>query len=586
MAAIFILALSESAVLAGEWNPPLLATETPLETITPGPSSTPDATPTPSMLTPTPVISVTPEISPFATVTLVPTNFITPTALPEPGIPELVYPDDDARFGASSVPFAFEWSEVEFADSYEIEIAIDEDFTASTGSIATTGTIYDLAEIITGEDWVELVFSAFWRVRAVNSAGAPGEWSIVYEFSKTMMNAPQIITPENDARYGIGDTPPYFEWSRIVRANLYVFSLYGDPECENYLGELALTATTLFLSDYIDQGDWNPVIGTFYYRIEPVNEYGNPGPKSEVRYFSKTTISSPEIKTPADDHHYASTSVPPYLEWSAVGQFPDYMLGFSPDPDFTEDVSVLEWTGTSIDFSEYVSEAEWNDVYFTIYWRASAIDQYGNHGIWSDAHSFTKNGKLRFMAYGDSITGGYGAADFPDTGYFTYLEAMLKNICPEAEVESYWFGGGKSGYGDLKLPEAMREVCPDYVMTLFGTVDLVDPNGCDPPFDCRTVEHLENICLQVRERKAVPIIGKLPPPNPAGTASSMDGIVQYRNWEIEEMAYINGFLVAEIYDDFQAASWDLSSLFFDYVHPNDFGYQVMAESWFNAIMGY
>jgi lysophospholipase L1-like esterase len=58
--------------------------------------------------------------------------------------------------------------------------------------------------------------------------------------------------------------------------------------------------------------------------------------------------------------------------------------------------------------------------------------------------------------------------------------------------------------------------------------------------------------------------------------------VDQMNDLVRSMARQEGVPIAEIHGDFLAQP-SLRDLFFDHVHPNDSGYQIMARSWFDAI---
>ena len=84
------------------------------------------------------------------------------------------------------------------------------------------------------------------------------------------------------------------------------------------------------------------------------------------------------------------------------------------------------------------------------------------------------------------------------------------------------------------------------------------------------------------------MVGTIVPANPA----YVDRLAEQRNAWIDEtnavlvpMARAEGAVVADLNRAMKDASADLPSLFTDHVHPNDRGYQVMAQEFFRAISG-
>ena len=94
-----------------------------------------------------------------------------PSGLPAPA---LVSPADDARF-APGTTVAFDWTDVSGAASYTIQIDDSSSFPAPlTVNQTTTASQFTASGLPTTRMW--------WRVRANDSAGAPGAWSSARRF--------------------------------------------------------------------------------------------------------------------------------------------------------------------------------------------------------------------------------------------------------------------------------------------------------------------------------------------------------------------------------------------------------------------
>jgi lysophospholipase L1-like esterase len=188
-----------------------------------------------------------------------------------------------------------------------------------------------------------------------------------------------------------------------------------------------------------------------------------------------------------------------------------------------------------------------------------------------------------YLAFGDSITAGNGAET--SGGYPDYLHADLKAYWGAADVINEGAPGTKSDQGESRLTALLGRYRPAYVLILYGTNDWNDPE-CRNHFPCYTIDALRSMVLQARDAEAWPILGTIPPVNPAYEDKDeyeRNAWVTRMNDELRAMAQQEHVAVAEIHDDFMAQP-SLTALFADFLHPNDTGYQVMSRSWRDAII--
>jgi lysophospholipase L1-like esterase len=187
-----------------------------------------------------------------------------------------------------------------------------------------------------------------------------------------------------------------------------------------------------------------------------------------------------------------------------------------------------------------------------------------------------------YLAFGDSITAGDGAET--SGGYPDYLHADLKAYWGEADIINAGDPGTKSNQGEARLAALLRRHRPAYVLILYGTNDWNEPQ-CRNHFPCYTIDALRSMILQARDAGAWPILGTIPPVNPAYADKDeyeRNAWVTRMNQELRAMAQQERVAIAEIHDDLMAQP-SLTALFADYLHPNDAGYQVMSRSWRDAI---
>jgi lysophospholipase L1-like esterase len=188
-----------------------------------------------------------------------------------------------------------------------------------------------------------------------------------------------------------------------------------------------------------------------------------------------------------------------------------------------------------------------------------------------------------YIAFGDSISWGDGSND--GTGYRSYLEANIR---------SYWSGaphvlnegepGTKSFRGEQRIGSALRSDRPAYTLILYGTNDWNDGICRNSP-PCYTIDSLRSMVLQARDASSFPILGTIPPVNPAFAdrdPEARNAWVRDMNVRIKQMAGPLNVPIADIYDAFTKAP-TLTALYSDFLHPNEQGYALMAQTWFQAI---
>lgn len=187
-----------------------------------------------------------------------------------------------------------------------------------------------------------------------------------------------------------------------------------------------------------------------------------------------------------------------------------------------------------------------------------------------------------YLAFGDSITAGDGSSD--GNGYVDTLEADLRAFWGKGTVEGDGEPGTKSNKGEARLGKSLGIARPAYVLILYGTNDWNEPE-CREEFPCFTVTALRSMVQQTRDAGAFPVVGTIPPVNPAYTdldPEARNDWVRRMNDLVRAMAREERAAVAEIHGDFLKQP-SLTSLFADYKHPNDAGYRVIASSFFGAI---
>jgi lysophospholipase L1-like esterase len=189
----------------------------------------------------------------------------------------------------------------------------------------------------------------------------------------------------------------------------------------------------------------------------------------------------------------------------------------------------------------------------------------------------------RYLGIGDSITAGDGSSD--GQGYRLKLQNLLGPYFARAEVLTR----GREGESSIEtaneevLRRTLRDADPAYAMVMLGTNDWNDQT-CQQggPSACYTIESLRTIVEGIKDWHSLPVLATIIPANPRYSNAARDAFNDQTNVMIKQLAQQENIICADLSADFKAAG-DLTALFSDNVHPNDAGYQVMAQGWFKAI---
>lgn len=186
-----------------------------------------------------------------------------------------------------------------------------------------------------------------------------------------------------------------------------------------------------------------------------------------------------------------------------------------------------------------------------------------------------------YLGLGDSITFGDGSSD--GQGYRLKLQGLLGPHFGRAEVVVRGRQGDSSAETAEVTRRTLRDHDPAYTLVLLGTNDWHDQTCQQQGASaCFTIGALRSIVEDVKDWRSLPVLGTVPPANPRYSTPARDAFYSQTNVGIKALAREQNVLLADIDADFRAAG-SLSALFDDDVHPNDAGYQVLAQAWFKAI---
>jgi lysophospholipase L1-like esterase len=184
-----------------------------------------------------------------------------------------------------------------------------------------------------------------------------------------------------------------------------------------------------------------------------------------------------------------------------------------------------------------------------------------------------------YMAFGDSITTGVGSSD--GTGYRDRLDGLLRPYLGDSDVVNEGRDGTQTNEGADRVGRALSREQPAYTLILYGTNDW-NRLQCQAAAPCDTPDFMREIIDQVKGFGSLPVLSTIIPTNPSLNPPERNQWVADVNVVLRNLAREEGAALADPEKSFLAAG-DLSRLFFDHIHPNDAGYDLIAQAWFQAI---
>ena len=183
-----------------------------------------------------------------------------------------------------------------------------------------------------------------------------------------------------------------------------------------------------------------------------------------------------------------------------------------------------------------------------------------------------------YMAFGDSITRGDGGTA---GGYPADLQNRLAAHFGGAFVNNRGADSTNSFEGVERVRRNLNSR-PAYTLILYGTNDWNAPECQDNP-SCHTVDNLRLIVTNVKLFRSLPFLATIPPANPTMNPESRNKWVADVNNLVRPMALQQGAFLVDVEKAFLNQGGDLSRFFSDHVHPNDAGYRLISQTFFEAI---
>jgi lysophospholipase L1-like esterase len=190
-----------------------------------------------------------------------------------------------------------------------------------------------------------------------------------------------------------------------------------------------------------------------------------------------------------------------------------------------------------------------------------------------------------YLGFGDSITEGDGSSD--GQGYRARLQGQLNAWFGQGAVPADAVPATKSSAGVSRIDSSLRAERPAYTLILYGTNDWNDKKECRNGSPCPTVDNLRQMVRAAKAARSLPVVATIIPVNVGydlRVGPDRQAWVQDTDELIRVMADQEGAALADPFTAFMSASGgNLAGLFSDHIHPNDRGYDVLAQSFFDAI---
>lgn len=193
------------------------------------------------------------------------------------------------------------------------------------------------------------------------------------------------------------------------------------------------------------------------------------------------------------------------------------------------------------------------------------------------------NRPMLYMGFGDSITNGEPEVG-DGNGYRLILETMLRAHFGTGTVANEGVDSTRSNRGADRIGDSLSRVRPAFTLIHYGTNDWNDSACNDLP--CYTTDAMRSMVRQINQSGGHAFLATILPVNVGyddrAPASRNEWVAQ-QNVYIRQVADAEGAVLVDLNGAFFRSGLSNRALFVDHVHPTAAGYQIMAQTWFDAI---
>jgi lysophospholipase L1-like esterase len=184
-----------------------------------------------------------------------------------------------------------------------------------------------------------------------------------------------------------------------------------------------------------------------------------------------------------------------------------------------------------------------------------------------------------YLAFGDSITAGYIAGQGDTLGYTPILENLLNTAGRTAVVPNYGLGGEVTADGLQRLVEIFETETADYCLIMEGTNDISQFFSAD-----WIAANLTAMVGVARQNGATPILATVIPRLPQDPYDPFNVWTDALNARIRIIARELDVSLCDQSENFYHHPDYPITVYSDPLHPNQAGYELMAEGWLVTIL--
>lgn len=190
-----------------------------------------------------------------------------------------------------------------------------------------------------------------------------------------------------------------------------------------------------------------------------------------------------------------------------------------------------------------------------------------------------------YMAFGDSITNGEPEVG-DGQGYRAILQAMLRAHFGSGTILNEGIDATRSESGADRIGTRLAADRPAFTLIFYGVNDYNDRRCSFDLLPCFTTDSLRSMIQQVNRAGGHAFIATITPVNVGfddRAPESRNGWVELQNFYLRQMADQEGAVIVDLNTAFLKSGIPNDALFVDHIHPKAVGYQIMAQTWYNAI---
>ncbi|MFP4082633.1 MAG: BACON domain-containing protein [Candidatus Aminicenantes bacterium] len=186
----------------------------------------------------------------------------------------------------------------------------------------------------------------------------------------------------------------------------------------------------------------------------------------------------------------------------------------------------------------------------------------------------------KYIGFGDSITlGVLNLEPAPEKGYIPRLEKLIHKNIHDSQVINRGIGGEKTAEGLSRIRSVIREDQAKTIFLMEGTNDIKDQSiSMDT-----AAFNLRKMCERCLDFRMKVLLASTIPTSP-WEKETIKNRVRDLNKKIRSIASDLGLTFVDQFDVFSVNSDKNYNLYSDSTHPNQEGYQLMAEAWFQALL--